>query len=186
MRLPAVRSPAVRPAPTRRPPISQLRACAVPRQQSTVRVVVPNSDLLCASAEAKQQQQKGIRSVSIGSMSIEFSHDMTNSFRFGGIILALVLIKIFRMGKSAFIDEPNYKHIARSDAEEAELHEFVCENCGYTMFPARGREGKFFPKNFKCPNCDAPVEAFYDMTDLCAGRRRTARNALRPPHIAPT
>ena len=28
--------------------------------------------------------------------------------------------------------------------EEAELHEFVCEECGFTLFPARGREGKFF------------------------------------------
>jgi rubredoxin len=34
-----------------------------------------------------------------------------------------------------------------------ELKVFACGNCGYEMMPAKGREGKFFPKNFKCPIC---------------------------------
>ena len=34
------------------------------------------------------------------------------------------------------------------------------------MFPARGREGKFFPDDFTCSECGAPKEKFFDMTDL--------------------
>ena len=47
-------------------------------------------------------------------------------------------------------------------AAHQELHAFTCENCGFTIFPARGREGKFFPDNYKCMQCGAPKEAFFD------------------------
>ena len=43
------------------------------------------------------------------------------------------------------------------------------------MFPARGREGKFFPDSFKCPNCAAPKEAFFDMNDLSDPRTLKAQ-----------
>mmetsp|Transcript_34153 Transcript_34153/g.107672 ORF Transcript_34153/g.107672 Transcript_34153/m.107672 type:complete len:83 (+) Transcript_34153:667-915(+) len=42
---------------------------------------------------------------------------------------------------------------------------FRCEDCGFTIYPARGREGKFFPKGFTCPNCSASQESFYDLND---------------------
>lgn len=139
-----------------------------------VRVAVPNSQLLAANTQAVKKKKKGIYHVQIGSTRIDFAHDMKNSFMWGGLILGMALVKIAKMGKSAFIDEPNYKHIARTEEEETELHEFCCENCGYTMFPARGREGKFFPDDFKCPSCEAPKESFFDMTDMSDPRTVTA------------
>ena len=32
-----------------------------------------------------------------------------------------------------------------------------CEECGYTLFIAAGREGKFFGDSYKCPECGAPT-----------------------------
>ena len=46
------------------------------------------------------------------------------------------------------------------EEQEKELKAFSCEDCGYTIFPARGREGKFFPDNFKCPTCGSPSSSF--------------------------
>lgn len=113
---------------------------------------VHNTELLSArTATATQESaKKGIHKVSIGSMEINFSHDMTTTFKWGGIILALVIVKILRKGKYAFIEEPNTKYIASNLQEKAELHEYVCEQCRYTLFPARGRDGKFFPDDFRC------------------------------------
>ena len=138
-----------------------LRACAAPpprpangKGERMMRVHVPHSDLLAQTATTTEapKKQKGIRHLQIGSTRIEFAHDMTQSFLWSGLFLSLAIGKIIRVGKSAWQDEPNYKHIARNEAEETELREFCCEDCGYTMFPARGREGKFFPSNFKCPD----------------------------------
>jgi len=38
-----------------------------------------------------------------------------------------------------------------------------CGNCGYTMFIAKGREGKFFSSSFKCPECGAARDQFKDV-----------------------
>ena len=143
---------------------------APPQQLQQRTVVLPKSDLLSAAGVAAKKKKKGIRSVTIGGTKIDFAHDMTNTFIWGGLILGMAIVKIAKVGKSAFIDEPNYKHIANTAAEETELHEFVCENCGFTMFPARGREGKFFPDDYKCLQCGAPKEKFFDMTDLSDSR----------------
>lgn len=141
-------------------PISQ------PGKASKRTVVLPKSELLSAAGTSAVKKKKGIRSVTVGGTRIDFAHDMTNTFIWGGIILTMAVYKVAKAGKSAFIDEPNYKHIARNQAEETELHEFCCEKCGFTMFPARGREGKFFPDDYKCLQCGAPKESFFDMTDL--------------------
>lgn len=37
---------------------------------------------------------------------------------------------------------------------------FECSDCGYTLFPAKGREFKFFPDSFTCPECGAPKSKF--------------------------
>lgn len=37
---------------------------------------------------------------------------------------------------------------------------YECTECGYTLFPAKGREFKFFPNSFKCPECSAPKSKF--------------------------
>lgn len=57
------------------------------------------------------------------------------------------------------------KYIASSEEAQKELHMFMCSGCGYTLFPARGREAAFFTSNFKCPMCGAPKEDFFDMND---------------------
>mmetsp|Transcript_41939 Transcript_41939/g.69310 ORF Transcript_41939/g.69310 Transcript_41939/m.69310 type:complete len:179 (-) Transcript_41939:191-727(-) len=36
------------------------------------------------------------------------------------------------------------KYIASTEEAQKELHMFMCSGCGYTLFPARGREGAFF------------------------------------------
>lgn len=149
-----------------------------PPARRTLRISVPSgtNELLAARTVAqtqKKQKKKGIRTVSIGGTELTFSHDMSTTFFWAGLMLCLITIKIVKLAaqgnlRAVLGEEANYKHIARSAAEEAELHEFCCERCGYTIFPARGRDGKFFPDNFVCPNekCKAPREAFFDMTDL--------------------
>merc|ERR1712232_219571 len=57
------------------------------------------------------------------------------------------------------------KFVASTAAEKKELHSFMCSSCGYTLFPARGREAAFFSDDFKCPMCRAPKSEFLDMSD---------------------
>jgi len=38
-----------------------------------------------------------------------------------------------------------------------------CSNCGYTLFIAKGREGKFFSSSFSCPECGASRDQFNDV-----------------------
>jgi len=63
---------------------------------------------------------------------------------------------------SASVDS---KYIASTEEAQQELHMFMCSSCGYTLFPARGREGAFFNDKFKCPMCGASKEEFVDMND---------------------
>jgi len=41
-------------------------------------------------------------------------------------------------------------------------HEYECTNCGYVLFPAAGREHKFFGAGFTCPQCGAGKSEFVD------------------------
>jgi len=41
-------------------------------------------------------------------------------------------------------------------------HEYECTKCGYIMFPAAGREFKFYGDDFKCPTCGADKGSFVD------------------------
>jgi len=63
---------------------------------------------------------------------------------------------------SASVDS---KYVASTEEQQRELHSFMCSECGYTLFPARGREAAFFTDSFKCPMCQAPKSAFFDMSD---------------------
>ncbi|CAJ1445261.1 unnamed protein product [Effrenium voratum] len=63
---------------------------------------------------------------------------------------------------SASVDS---KYIASTEEAQKELHMFMCSGCGYTLFPARGREGAFFNDKFKCPMCGASKDEFVDMND---------------------
>uniref|UniRef100_A0A7S3EZP7 Rubredoxin-like domain-containing protein n=1 Tax=Haptolina ericina TaxID=156174 RepID=A0A7S3EZP7_9EUKA len=44
----------------------------------------------------------------------------------------------------------------------AGTHEYECTQCGYVLFPAAGRESKFFGDAFKCPQCGAAKSSFVD------------------------
>ena len=45
---------------------------------------------------------------------------------------------------------------------ESGTHEYECTKCGYVIFPAKGREFKFFGASFECPQCGAGKDAFVD------------------------
>lgn len=80
--------------------------------------------------------------------------------------LALVAFRaIFGGGKPAGPTTSATEFTAQTESAQNELKAFKCENCGYELYPARGREGKFFPSSFKCPMCGSPKESFYDMND---------------------
>lgn len=49
--------------------------------------------------------------------------------------------------------------------EEPTLRGYRCEECYYTIYPAAGREFKFFPADFTCPSCGAPRDSFFDPND---------------------
>jgi len=58
---------------------------------------------------------------------------------------------------SASVDK---KYVATSERAQKELRTFTCGSCGYTLFPARGREAAFFTESFKCPMCGAKKDDF--------------------------
>jgi rubredoxin len=43
---------------------------------------------------------------------------------------------------------------------------YECGECGYTLFIAKGREGKFYGDDFKCPECGAGKDKFEARDDL--------------------
>lgn len=87
---------------------------------------------------------------------------------FGITALAIKLAKIKR-GEWTATNGVNrastHESIVTNEEEEAELHVFKCGGCGYEMYPARGREFKFFPDSFKCPLCATPKSEFWDLND---------------------
>lgn len=46
---------------------------------------------------------------------------------------------------------------------KASVHAYQCSDCGYTLFPAAGREFKFYGDDFVCPACGAPKDKFVDL-----------------------
>lgn len=46
------------------------------------------------------------------------------------------------------------------DEEDSTANVRECENCGYTLFVAKGRESKFFGEGFVCPECGAGKDQF--------------------------
>lgn len=96
---------------------------------------------------------------------------------FGITALAIKLLKIkggqLRGGSEAVKKMSVPKTAITSEAEEAELHVFKCGGCGYEMYPARGREFKFFPDSFKCPLCGTPKSEFWDLNDPTDPRNQT-------------
>lgn len=88
---------------------------------------------------------------------------------FGILVLAIKLAKVktgtWTPGGGSSKKGSSHASIVTSIEQEAELHVFKCGGCGYEMYPARGREFKFFPDSFKCPLCQSPKSAFWDLND---------------------
>lgn len=88
---------------------------------------------------------------------------------FGVVALAIKMLKIKGGEWGAGADGVNKaitpKTVITSAQEESELHVFKCGGCGYEMYPARGREFKFFPDSFKCILCGTPKSEFWDLND---------------------
>lgn len=88
---------------------------------------------------------------------------------FGIVALGIKMLKVksgeMRSGPSGINKVTIPKTAITSEEEEAELHVFKCGGCGYEMYPARGREFKFFPDSFKCPLCATPKSEFWDLND---------------------
>ncbi|PXF47471.1 hypothetical protein BWQ96_02802 [Gracilariopsis chorda] len=91
---------------------------------------------------------------------------------FAGFGVAALVIKMLKVrtgewasGSSGVNKVTLPKSAITTQEEEAELHIFKCGGCGFEMYPARGREFKFFPDSFKCPLCGTPKSEFWDLND---------------------
>mmetsp|Transcript_16296 Transcript_16296/g.24007 ORF Transcript_16296/g.24007 Transcript_16296/m.24007 type:complete len:336 (-) Transcript_16296:238-1245(-) len=87
-----------------------------------------------------------------------------------GVVGGVMALKWFRAtfstkrGTNMLSPMPTFGYLVNSKEEELKyLHAYCCKQCGTTIFPARGRDFKFFPKNIECFNCGAKGrESFYD------------------------
>lgn len=88
---------------------------------------------------------------------------------FGVIALAIKLFKVkkgqWQSGPTGINKAVTPQSVITTEEEERELHVFKCGGCGYEIYPARGREFKFFPDSFKCPLCGTPKTEFWDLND---------------------
>ncbi len=90
---------------------------------------------------------------------------------FAGLGILALGIKMLKVMKGQWSSQDGVNRAMVNESvittaeQEADLHVFKCGNCGYEMYPARGREFKFFPDNFKCPLCQSPKSVFWDLND---------------------
>eukprot|EP00284_Hemiselmis_tepida_P012620 CAMPEP_0174931308 /NCGR_PEP_ID=MMETSP1355-20121228/33113_1 /TAXON_ID=464990 /ORGANISM="Hemiselmis tepida, Strain CCMP443" /LENGTH=215 /DNA_ID=CAMNT_0016177653 /DNA_START=42 /DNA_END=689 /DNA_ORIENTATION=+ len=103
------------------------------------------------------------------------------------VIGGMTVLKMVRQklaGRSV-LDNKDAQFIPQNEEEEKELKIFSCADCGYELMPARGREGKFFAKDFKCPICGADKDKFWDANDPTDPRNQEeeapAAEASTPP-----
>ncbi|KAK1935871.1 hypothetical protein X943_000102 [Babesia divergens] len=56
----------------------------------------------------------------------------------------------------------NYLELGKTKVKKPVLNRYQCSGCGFTIFPAKNREEKFFSSSFTCPNCGAPKNKFVE------------------------
>mmetsp|Transcript_44094 Transcript_44094/g.82464 ORF Transcript_44094/g.82464 Transcript_44094/m.82464 type:complete len:216 (+) Transcript_44094:66-713(+) len=160
-------------APAHRSPLS--RAEAAPGLTGRPRDVRMEASKLDALGFKKQQINDAARNVAIiGVMAGTIACSWVFTGKWWKVPLGLALPSmLYRLWTtrgnteklaqvSASVDS---KYIASTEEAQKELHMFMCSGCGYTLFPARGREGAFFNDKFKCPMCGASKDEFVDMND---------------------
>lgn len=66
------------------------------------------------------------------------------------------------LDKEGELADPENAEGGDDDEEEGDSDGTVreCENCGYTLFVAKGRDFKFYGDDFTCPECGAPKDKF--------------------------
>lgn len=91
---------------------------------------------------------------------------------FDGVVLARIRRKEKEAADlaAAEAEEASKPNVAELDyparsgqPAKAAVHAYQCSDCGYTLFPAAGREFKFYGDDFVCPACGAPKDKFEDL-----------------------
>lgn len=91
---------------------------------------------------------------------------------FDGVVLARIRKKEKEAANlaAAEAEEASKPNVAELDyparsgqPAKAAVHAYQCSDCGYTLFPAAGREFKFYGDDFVCPACGAPKDKFVDL-----------------------
>ena len=78
-------------------------------------------------------------------------------------------------------EEPKKDEPAPTKASD-EPSEYECQQCGFTLFVAKGREFKFFGDDFKCGSCGAGKEFFVDnATGQPVPLTSSEPNVVKPP-----
>ncbi len=161
----------------RTPGTPLLRASQPDAELRHLNLALPNAHLYAArGAKTSVALDADTKLITIGSAKIVLDKSIIRPLLFIAVILGLKVLQVVRTwGTRSALDEPVGKFTSATLAEQSELKEFQCSSCGFTIFPARGREGKFFPDSFRCPNCGARKEAFFDMNDLSDPRTVAAQ-----------
>eukprot|EP00307_Rebecca_sp_RCC1486_P010229 CAMPEP_0119407104 /NCGR_PEP_ID=MMETSP1335-20130426/1148_1 /TAXON_ID=259385 /ORGANISM="Chrysoculter rhomboideus, Strain RCC1486" /LENGTH=200 /DNA_ID=CAMNT_0007431197 /DNA_START=39 /DNA_END=641 /DNA_ORIENTATION=+ len=137
------------------------------RAVATGQVRIPATPEIAAVAarrDMKQQTEQRRPLIKINVSGMSQGEILQIKIALGALALIAIRAIFGRKGPSG----PTTSHTeytAQTEEAQSELKAFKCENCGYELYPARGREGKFFPSSFKCPMCGSPKESFYDMND---------------------
>lgn len=99
-----------------------------------------------------------------GKDSYQISSKVAISIGVGYLLIKLIRARVMKRGKTVLSAMPSWGYLVSSKEEEMEfLHAYCCKQCGTTIFPARGRDSKFFPKDIECFACGAKGrEMFYD------------------------
>lgn len=92
---------------------------------------------------------------------------LVNKWKGGGVFSSFVSFFLSSSSSRSF-------SIIKTQQEAKQLHKYVCKKCGYTIFPARGRENLFFgaPTTLaepKYPHQESPIKGWRKMTS-CVSR----------------
>merc|ERR1711935_296132 len=64
-----------------------------------------------------------------------------------------------KLDKDGDLEDPE-NAIGGDEDDKPTSNVMGCQDCGYTLFIAKGRESKFFGEGFTCPECGSPKDRF--------------------------
>ena len=68
----------------------------------------------------------------------------------------------YSFARSRLRSAGNESYTGPSESRGEGAKEFECTKCGYIMYPAAGREFKFYGDDFTCPGCGAGKSEFVE------------------------